>query len=216
MKTSEFSAYEHILDNRHHSVADFLRAHLSDADVYRLVSAYFTIYGYEALESELRGVKEVRFLFGDPASVGELDPGEKEPKSFDLTEDGLSPHHVLQQKHLARRCEEWVRRRGVSIRSIGKSNFLHGKMHLTESSCGGAAVVGSSNFTKRGLGCDQGANVEINLSTADSSIRAELRAWFDELWTNKELTHNVKRDVLAATLCAYISETAVPRKSVSN
>ena len=198
MKTSEFSTHEHILDNRHRSVADFLRVHLSDADVYRLVSAYFTIYGYEALESELWGVKNVRFLFGNPASVGELDPGEKEPKSYDLTEDGLSPHHVLQQKHLARRCEEWVRRRRVSIRSIGKSNFLHGKMHLTESSGGGAAVVGSSNFTKRGLGCDQGANVEINLSASDSAIRAELRAWFDELWTNKELTHNVKKDVLAA------------------
>ena len=197
-KKAEFSAYEHILDNRHHSVADFLRAHLSDADVYRLVSAYFTIYGYEALESELWDVKNVRFLFGNPASVGELDPGEKEPKSFDLTEDGLSPHHVLQQKHLARRCEEWVRRRRVSIRSIGKSNFLHGKMHLFENSTGGAAVVGSSNFTKRGLGCDEGANVEINLSTSDSAIRAELRAWFDELWTNKDLTRNVKKEVLAA------------------
>lgn len=197
-KKAELSTYEHILDNRHRSVADFLREHLSDADVYRLVSAYFTIYGYEALESELRDVKDVRFLFGDPASVGELDPGEKEPKSYDLTKDGLSPHHVLQQKHLGRRCEEWVRRRRVSIRSIGKSNFLHGKMHLIENSGGGAAVVGSSNFTKRGLGCDRGANVEINLSASDSAIRAELRAWFDELWTNKDLTRNVKKEVIAA------------------
>ncbi len=197
-KKAEFSAYEHILDNRRHSVADFLRTHLSDADVYRLVSAYFTIYGYEALESELRGLKDVRFLFGDPASVGELDPGEKEPKSYDLTEDGLSPHHVLQQKYLARRCEEWVRRRGVRIRSIGISNFLHGKMHLTESSDGGAAVVGSSNFTKRGLGCEEGANVEINLAASDSVIRAELGAWFDDLWTDTKLTRNAKTDVLDA------------------
>ncbi len=197
-KKAEFTTYKHILDNRRHSVADFLCEHLSDADVYRLVSAYFTIYGYEALESELRDVKEVRFLFGNPASVGELDPGEKDPKSYDFTEDGLSPHHVLQQKYLARRCEEWVRRRGVRIRSIGRSNFLHGKMHLTESSIGGAAVVGSSNFTKRGLGCDQGANVEINLSVSDSAIREELRTWFDDLWTDTKLTRNVKRDVLNA------------------
>ena len=60
-KKAESSSYEHILDNRRHSVADFLRAHLSYAEVYRLVSAYFTIYGYEALESELRGVRDVRF-----------------------------------------------------------------------------------------------------------------------------------------------------------
>ena len=190
--------YEHILDNRQRSVVDYLRSHLSDASVFRLVSAYFTIYGYEALQSELRGVEDVRFLFGDPASVGEVDPGEKERKSFDLTEDGLSPRHVLQQKHLARRCADWVRREGVSIRSIGKSNFLHGKMYLVESCDGGAAVVGSSNFTKRGLGRDQGANVEINLSTTDPTIRAELRAWFDDLWTNKDVTYDVKEDVLLA------------------
>ena len=63
---------EHILDNRARKVVDYLRQHLSAAEVFRLVSAYFTIYGYESLQRELSGVKDVRFLFGDPASVGEL------------------------------------------------------------------------------------------------------------------------------------------------
>ena len=90
--------YEHILDNRSRTVVDYLRQSLPDAEVFRLVSAYFTIYGYEALQHELSGLKDVRFLFGDPASVGELDPGEKVAKSFDLSEKGLSPNHELQQK----------------------------------------------------------------------------------------------------------------------
>lgn len=97
--------YDHILDNRTHKVVDYLRQHLSAAEVFRLVSAYFTIYGYEALQSELSDVKDVRFLFGDPASVGELDPGARAQKAFNLTEDGLSPQHALQQKYLARQCE---------------------------------------------------------------------------------------------------------------
>ena len=80
--------YDHILDNRTRKVVDYLRQHLSAAEVFRLVSAYFTIYGYEALQSGLRGVKDVRFLFGDPASVGQLDPGEKAQKAFNLTETG--------------------------------------------------------------------------------------------------------------------------------
>ena len=142
--------YEHILDNRQRRVVDYLRQHLSAAEVFRLVSAYFTIYGYEALQRELSGVKDVRFLFGEPASVGELDPGARAQKAFNLTEDGLSPQHALQQKYLARQCEAWVSSKGVKIRSIGKSNFLHGKMYLTESANGGTAVVGSSNFTRGG------------------------------------------------------------------
>lgn len=190
--------YDHILDNRISWVVDYLRQHLADAEVFRLVSAYFTIYGYEALQSALRGVEDVRFLFGDPASVGELDPGTRVPKAFKLTEDGLSPQHVLQQKYLARQCAEWIRGKGVNIRSISKSNFLHGKMYLTESAHGGTAVVGSSNFTRRGLGSEESANVELNLATQDPAICAELQQWFDDLWTDETLTRDVKKDVLDA------------------
>ena len=188
-----------ILDNHSGTVADYLRQSLPDAEVFRLVSAYFTIYGYEALQHELSGIKDVRFLFGDPASVGELDPGEKAPKSFDLSEKGLSPNHELQQKHLARQCAKWVKSRRVKIRSISQSNFLHGKMYLTESmAADGVAVVGSSNFTRSGLGCGTGANLEINLATSDEETCAELQKWFDRLWTDKELTKDVQQDVLDA------------------
>ncbi len=144
-RDSQMQKDKHILDNRLNTVVNYLRAHLPAAETFRLVSAYFTIYGYEALQSELHGIKDVRFLFGDPASVGEVDPGEKTQKSFDLVEGQLSPNHALQQKYLAQQCAKWVRSRGVKIRSVGKSNFLHGKMYLTESENGGAAVVGSSN-----------------------------------------------------------------------
>ena len=190
--------YDHILDNRVRKVVDYLRQHLSAAEVFRLVSAYFTIYGYEALQRELRGVEDVRFLFGDPASVGELDPGEKVQKAFNLTEDGLAPQYTLRQKYLARQCEAWVRSKGVKIRSIGKSNFLHGKMYLTESTDGGTAVVGSSNFTRGGLGSGTSANVEINLATQNAATCTELQQWFDELWADKTLTKDVKKDVLDA------------------
>ena len=190
--------YDHILDNRARKVVDYLQQHLSDTEVFRLVSAYFTIYGYEALQRELSGVKDVRFLFGDPASVGELDPGEKAQKAFNLTEDGLSPQHALQQKYLAQQCAEWVRGKGVKIRSIGKSNFLHGKMYLTESANGGTAVVGSSNFTRGGLGSGTSANVEINLATQNAATCTELQQWFDDLWADKTLTKDVKKDVLDA------------------
>ena len=57
-------------------------------------------------------------------------PGEKEQKSFNLNEDGLIPNHQLQQKHLARPCSNWVAESGVGIRSVSRSNFLHGKMYL--------------------------------------------------------------------------------------
>ena len=96
------SQHKSILDNRHNTVSEYLRKHLPASDVLRLVSAYFSNYGYETLQNELNDLDDVRFIFGDAGSVGELDPGEKVLKAFELTEADLSPSHALQQKFLAR------------------------------------------------------------------------------------------------------------------
>ena len=188
---------QRILDNRTGRLVDYLHQYLPTSQVFRIVSAYFSVYGYEALQDALSQIDDVRFLFGDPASVGELDPGQKESQSFTLTEDGLSPNRILQQKHLAKACAEWIAGHNVSIRSIGKTNFLHGKMYLAEAEGRRASVVGSSNFTRNGLGCGAGANLEINLATTDEATHTELREWFDSLWTDDSMTHDVKREVLA-------------------
>ena len=189
-------AYQHILDNRTRTVADYLRKHLQGGDAFRLVSAYFSIYGYAQLEDALNNVDEVRFLFGDPTSVEDVDPGSAEPKSFDVTEKGLIPNYALQQKFLAERCAEWVGRDTVSIRSIAQANFLHGKLYLTSPSV--RSVVGSSNFTQRGLGASSRSNIEINLASDDHEIYAELREWFDRIWSDAKLTTDAKQQVLDA------------------
>lgn len=193
------TAAPRVLDNRAATVADFLRRRLPPADRFRAVSAYFSIYGYGLLADELDAVPEVRFLFGDPASAEELDPGARPAKSFALIEGGLVPRHALRQKHLAKRCREWIRREGVSVRTVRRAGFLHGKMYLTET--GGeplSAVVGSSNFTKRGLGGGDRPNLEINLVTEEPAAVGELRDWFDRLWTDDGPTEDASQRVLAA------------------
>ena len=187
-----------ILDNRSAVVGDYLRERLRGADALRIVSAYFSLYGYELLADALDPLRETRFLFGDPSSLDDLDPGDKPPKSYLLTERGLSPNHVLRQKPLAQRCADWVMRDDVGVRSIRQANFLHGKMHLADSPSGSAGLVGSSNFTRRGLGGGDGANLEINVALDDGDLLNELRAWFDALWSDDALTVDVKREVLDA------------------
>ena len=184
----------HVLDNRDLKVVDYLRAHLVDAEQFSIVSAYFSIYGYDLLADMLARVADTRFLFGDPSSVDDLDPGQKDAKAFRLTENGLIPTQTLLQKPLALKCAEWVKSDAVAVRSVRQSNFLHGKMYLTA----GSGVVGSSNFTKNGLGGSDRPNLEINLAIADEAQLAELRQWFDDLWTDENLTYNAKQQVLDA------------------
>ena len=187
-----------ILDNQIATVADHLRLNLRGTNTFNLASAYFTIYGYELLADELDKAGRVQFLFGDPTSVEDLDPSASEPKSFELTEQGLEPNHTLLQKALAKRCADWIAKDTVAVRSISQANFLHGKMYLTDSPEGAAGVVGSSNFTKRGLGGSDRPNLEINLATDDADTLADLQNWFNRLWNNGKLTEDVKQRVLDA------------------
>ena len=77
-------ADRHVLDNQTSMVAGCLAQSLAGADDFCFVSAYLR---YPRLcspggPSGDRG----RFLLGDPGSVEEMDPGEKEPKAFEFTE----------------------------------------------------------------------------------------------------------------------------------
>ncbi len=185
----------YLLDNTpDRRVVDRLRTHLDAAANFDVVSAYFSIYGYELLADLLANVGQTRFLFGDPTSIEDVDPGRTEGRNFRLTDSGLAPTQILHQKELARRCAEWVAAGAVDIRSIRQANFLHGKMYITDD----AAIVGSSNFTRSGLGGSARPNLEINVDMPDPALRDELREWFDNLWNDEARTYDVKQEVLDA------------------
>ena len=95
------------------------------------VSAYFTINAFNLLRDELTNIKELRFLFGEPEFIQGIDPDKTDSKAFRLTEEGLGLREPLQQSEIARACEEWIRDK-VKIKSVEKSNFLHGKMYYME------------------------------------------------------------------------------------
>jgi SNF2 family DNA or RNA helicase len=183
-------------------VADFLRAKIHAGSRLSVVSAYFTIYAYEALREHLDQIEHLDFLFGEPRFIASLDPDKTEKKAFILDGNGLHLANHLKQKRVAHDCAEWIRQK-VDIKSIRHAQLLHGKMyHITT---GGVeeAILGSSNFTVRGLGLGMGNNnIELNLEVDSSRDRQDLKQWFGELWrsdgTNgtEKLVEDVKQDVL--------------------
>ncbi len=188
-----------ILDNQRAAVAEYLRACLEGADLFRIVSAYFSVFGYETLAEKLESASapKVRFLFGAPDSADDAESGDKTQRVFALTESGLSANEMLHQRELAERCAAWIQK-STEVRKISRQNFLHGKMYHLESNADGAAVVGSSNFTRRGMGMSRNPNIEINLATTNAEDLAALAEWFDEVWEDEKLTEDAKPDLLAA------------------
>lgn len=118
-----------IRDNyRRGTVGGFLREKIREDSKLSVVSAYFTIYAYEALRDTLDQIDHLDFLFGEPTYVNRLDPDKTAKKSFVIDEDGLELANRLQQKRVAKDCSEWIERK-EDIRTIKQSNLLHGKMY---------------------------------------------------------------------------------------
>ena len=178
------------------TVADFLKGKIQDGSRLSVVSAYFTIYAYDALKDCLDRIDHLDFLFGEPSYVNRLDPSKTEKKAFIIDSDGLALSNRLQQKRVAKECAEWIEQK-VDIKTIKQSNLLHGKMYHVATSGVEDAILGSSNFTVRGLGLgDGGNNIELNLIVDSNRDRQELKQWFKEVWDDEKLVKDVKEDVL--------------------
>jgi SNF2 family DNA or RNA helicase len=184
-------------NHRRGKVGDFLRGKLRPNAELSFVSAYFTIYAYEALRSELDHVGHLRFLFGEPRFIHSLDPSRTEEKAFGIADDQLELKNKLEQKRVARECADWIQQK-VEIRSVTQAGFLHGKMYHIDNGGVEDAILGSSNFTVRGLGlAATGNNIELNLEVDSSRDRRDLKAWFDELWNDEGLVKDVTAEVLS-------------------
>ena len=188
-----------IVDNRTRRVGDVLQAEIAPASELAFVSAYFTIYAFQALRDTLEAAGHTRFLYGDPQGVGTVDPANDETKAFRLTDDGgIELKSVLAQKALAKACAAWIEGQ-VDIRTIAEANFLHGKLyHVARPDGTSAALLGSSNFTRRGLGFSRVPNIELNTRIGNADERDALHEWFNTLWDDDKLTRDAKQEVLAA------------------
>ncbi len=189
------------------SVADFLKEKIQPGSKLSVVSAYFTIYAYDALKYHLDAIDHLKFLFGEPSFVNRLDPSKSEAKAFIIDADGLKLANKLQQKRIAKECADWIEAK-VDVKTIRQSNLLHGKMYHIENGGVEDAVLGSSNFTVRGLGLGTGpSNIELNLIIDSTRDRQELKQWFNELWGDEKLVKDVKQDVLQYLRKLYANQS---------
>ncbi len=164
-----------IRDNHSHGkVADFLIEKIAAGSRLSVVSAYFTIYAYEALSAELDRIGQLHFLFGEPRFIASPDLDKTDKKSFKIEDEGLELANRLQQKDVAPRCAAWIRDK-VEIRSVRQANLLHGKLYHIDDGRPEHAILGSSNFTRRGLGISATPNIELNLIVDSNRDRTDLK-----------------------------------------
>jgi len=103
-----------IRDNHNHGkVGDFLKDNLKDDCKLDVVSAYFTIYAYYNLQQELDKIESMRFLFGEPTFIKEVDPTQKNLRNYKIEYDQkeeilkIPMQTRLKQKTIAKECYDF-------------------------------------------------------------------------------------------------------------
>lgn len=189
------SKYHSIYDNIHDSVHTFLTNNIYKGSTLYIVSAYFKIEAYINLAATLDNIDHLYFLFGEPKFVKNdadktLDYKIIRLEEFEDNQPISMVTNRIQQKQNAEKCMNWIQKK-VSIKSVC-NNLLHGKLYLIKNTSSDEhtserihALVGSSNFTGRGLGIYKSSNIELNLVASDDRDRDALMSWFDSLWNNK-------------------------------
>ena len=205
MKSAKEVPAHGIRDNHKRGrVSDFLIEKATPGSALSIVSAYFTIYAYEALADKFDHIRSVRFLFGEPRFIANLDPEKTDKKAFQIEDEGLSLANRLQQKELALRCAEWLKTK-VKVRSIRQANLLRGKLYHVDDGRREHAILDRSNFTRRGLGLAETPNIELNLIVDSDRDRADLKHWFDDLWEDDQLVADVSDEVLRYLTQLYVN-----------
>ena len=178
------------------TVGDFLKSNIENGSSLSVVSAYFTIHAFEALKGYLWEIDGLRFLFGEPDFIKNLDARNTDSKAFKIEDEGLQLDKPLQQRPIAQECADWIKDK-VEIKSTRQSNLLHGKMYHIANNGVEKAIMGSSNFTVQGLGLGQSNNnIELNLEVEDDQDRQDLKAWFDDVWNDDGRVEDVKKKVI--------------------
>ena len=182
------------------SVGEYLQQQIKPRSQLSIVSAFFTIYAYQQLKENLDSIDRLRFLFGDPSFLKNIDPEKTHFREYQIVDKMLSIplDKRLNQKSTAKECAQWIMDK-VDIRSMVRPDFVHGKMyHITHESGVEKAIVGSSNFTVNGLGLGGKHNIELNITIDSESLKRDLKNWFDTLWEDQSgLVVDVKEQVLA-------------------
>ncbi len=185
-----------IRDNRSRgTAASFLKEKAHAGSELSVVSAYFTSFAYARLASTLDKIGKLRFLFGEPRFIDSVEGENLCPPAFSLEEDGLALSDGLRKSGAADQCAKWIREK-AEIRSIKRAGLMHGKLYHVHDGRRDHALLGSSNFTLKGLGLTDEPNIELNLIVDSDRDRDDLLAWFNELWSDEELTDDVRDEVL--------------------
>ncbi len=195
-----------IIDNISKTLKDDLKTELKPGSKLSVAAACFSIYAFQELKNELKGIDEMRFIFTSPTFTTEK--AKKEKREFYIprlnrerslygTEFEVKLRNELTQKAIAKECAEWIRKKVVFKSNVSSDNMM-GFINADDKS-----YMPINGFTTVDLGCERGNNAYNVVQKTESPMSDLYIKLFDDLWNDKTKMQEVTDEVIENITAAY-------------
>jgi len=190
-----------LADNQRLRLADVLLEEIPNHKFLSIATGYLDLPGFELLSEALADYTSVRILIGQEPlppqySVGAVDLAKLDDtfpeNQLRISLEQLEQHESMRKA--AKNLRDWISEGRISVK-IYRGNFLHAKTYIFGEldSTSAIGIIGSSNFTKRGLT----ENLELNYIEDDFQKVTYLPltsehphghlSWFNEIWEGENV-----------------------------
>lgn len=191
-------------NNRTEKVGDDLKKNIAKESKFQIAAGIFSIYGYEALKTELRKIDSLKFIFTDPTFI-ELDKKNREQKQFYInssyrqksisgTEFEINLKNELKGKAIARECKKWIEQK-VTFKTNAGSKYIqpHTTLINKENSF---VYMGINEFSSAGFGYEKDNSI-LNqiIKTDDYETTKQYIQNFHEIWNDEKILRDVTEEV---------------------
>ena len=206
-----------ILDNKQQGrVIDELCTALQPGAKLSVISAYFTIYAYEALKKELSSIEEMRFIFTTPSYIKQKSDFQREfyiahrdmGNRLSGNDFELKLRNKLTQSAIAKECADWLRRK-VHIKSYRETDSAQMRLAYVENADAAqdVAIHGTVDFSSDGLGLTPSGRNDSNTCMYGRDMTQGFLQHFENIWNNPTAVKDVTEKVLSEMEVLYRENT---------
>ena len=195
-----------LINNVNKTLRDDLQVEIRKDNKISIAAATFSIYAFQELKKELKGVEQLRFIFTSPTFTTEKAAKEKREfyiprlnreRSLYGTEFEVKLRNELSQKAIAKECADWIRKKVVFKSNVTNENMM-GFLCVDDK-----AYNPIQGFTTVDLGCERGNNAYTMIQKMPAPFSTSYLQLFDQLWNDTARMQEVTEEVIDTITAAY-------------
>lgn len=187
-----------IIDNRKYLLKDTINHLIKYTKNGKIAAGYFYLNGFDIIKDNLNPDCNIDVIIGnetDSNTATEISKGyelKSKEKTIQTIIDSTQELNDIQKEKIYY-LSEYIKEGKINFKIYTKDKF-HSKSYIFDVEYNNGdveesyAIIGSSNFSKRGLGEDSknGCNTELNATLRQNSAIDEVKEWFDEIWEESD------------------------------